>query len=115
VHPTRRARIQSVIQDELSVVIPAEVKDPRVSDILITGVEMSPDGSHAIVNFTFDEEGPDDKQKAKTCLEGLISAKGFLRAHMASILNTKYVPDLVFKFDKGYWNAQKVEQILKKI
>ena len=114
-HPTRRARIQSVIQEELSVVIPAEIKDPRVMDFTITNVEMSPDGSHAIISITFDEEADGDKQKIKTCLEGLISAKGFLRAHLAGILNTKYVPDLVFRYDKGYLNSQKVEQLLKKI
>ncbi len=109
--------MQAVIQEELSVIIPSRVKDPRVTDLTITQVEMSPDGSHATVYFTlFNGLDPDtDPMKIKTCIEGLASAKGFLRRHIATVLNTKYVPDLLFRQDKGFFNTQRVHELLKEI
>ena len=46
---TRRARLQAVIQEELSVVVPREVKDPRVPSVTFTQVEVTQDGSQATV------------------------------------------------------------------
>jgi len=49
------------------------------------------------------------------CLEGLTSASGYLRRHLARILNIRFIPTLVFREDRGFENAIRVNELLKKI
>ncbi len=128
--PTRRARLQSVIQEELSYVVPRDIKDPRVPSVTFTAVEVTPDAGMATVFVTLlgglrvdpsvteaerEKEEQIYKKRMKECLEGLNRAKGFLRRHLASILSIRTIPDLVFKEDKGLENASRVYELLKQI
>lgn len=126
---TRRARLQAVIQQELSLVV-RDIKDPRVKPLTFTGVEVSPDAGMATVFVTLlggmvlDPETSDDerekaeqvhKRQMRECLDGLTSAKGFLRRHLAGILQLRTVPELTFREDKGLDNASRVHELLKQI
>lgn len=125
---TRRARLQAVILEELSTVVPREVKDPRVPPVTFTSVEVSSDGSHATVLFSLfgslvqSTEGEPDpaaeaaqRKKAAECAEGLNRASGFLRKHLARVLTVRHIPTLAFKEDRGFENTVKVHELLKKI
>ena len=126
---TRKARLASVIQQELSTVVPREVKDPRIPSVTFTAVEMAPDGSQATIFVTIlggaraEHEGdgipPLSEQggrlRMQDCLDGLTSATGFLRKHLARVLTVRHVPKLIFKEDKGLENAARVYDLLKKI
>jgi len=48
----RLRRVADQIQRELSELLRAELKDPRVGMITLTGVEISPDLAYAKVFFT---------------------------------------------------------------
>lgn len=117
---TRRARLESVIQQELSIVVPREVKDPRVPSVTFTGVEVTPDGSQATVMVAIlggSGELSEDmaRQRMRDCLAGLRSASGFLRRHIAKALTIKHIPTLIFKEDRGLENVTRVHELLKKI
>ncbi|MCM2279621.1 MAG: 30S ribosome-binding factor RbfA [Oligoflexia bacterium] len=124
---TRRARLQAVIQEELSVVVPRELKDPRIPNVTFTSVEVAHDGSHANIYVTMlgaslanaSELPPEAekafRQKMRDCLEGLNSASPFLRRHLARVLTVRHVPTLAFKEDRGYENTIRVNELLKKI
>lgn len=125
---TRRARLQAVILEELSTVVPREIKDPRVSAVTFTSVEVSPDGSHATVYVSLfgslarstdaelsPAEAEAERKKVADCIEGLNSASGFLRRHLARVLTVRHVPSLTFKQDRGFENTVKVHELLKKI
>jgi ribosome-binding factor A len=136
----RRLRLQSAIQEELSQVVSREVKDPRVPAVTFTEVQVTPDGSHAVVFVSIlgsrlgrPDEGPAegaaepaseeavraaDRQaelRMKGCLEGLTSASGYLRRHLAKVLNVRHVPTIAFKEDRGFENAQRVQTLLAQI
>ena len=49
---SRGQRIADQIQRELAELVRLEVRDPRVGLVTLTGVELSPDQSHAKVFFT---------------------------------------------------------------
>jgi len=51
----------------------------------------------------------------RDCLEGLQSAAGFLRRHLATVLTVRHIPNLIFKEDRGFENANRVNELLKKI
>jgi len=124
---TRRLRLQAVIQEELSQVVPREVKDPRVPPVTFTAVEVSHDGSQAtiFVSILGGAQGGHDgapplsekgsKLRMQDCIDGLTSASGYLRRHLARILNIRHIPSLVFREDKGFENALRVHELLKKI
>lgn len=125
--PTRRARLESVIKEELSRVVPREVKDPRVPSVTFTQVEVTQDGSQATVLVSIlggayggYGEGAslseaEAKKRMKDCLAGLASASGFLRRHLASVLNVRHVPSLLFKEDRGLENTARVFDLLKQL
>jgi ribosome-binding factor A len=126
-----------VIQEELSTVVAREVKDPRIPSITITDVQVTPDGGQATVsiailggahlgNSAVQEGTPEELAKAaqnsaqhalkmKDCLEGLNSAAGFLRRHLAKILTVRHIPSLIFREDRGFENTIRVHELLQKI
>ena len=124
---TRRARLAAVMLEELSTVIPRELKDPRIPSLTITRVEVAPDGSAATVfvmrlgaGFATDADGkPFDEEanrkEMQGALDGLASASGFLRRHLAKILTIRHIPTLTFKEDRGFENTIRVHELLKKI
>ncbi|HEX9729800.1 MAG TPA: 30S ribosome-binding factor RbfA [Gemmatimonadales bacterium] len=107
----RPERLAALVRETLARAIATLVKDPRVGFVTLTDVTVTPDGSHAtvLVSVLGAEE---DKQRA---LEGLDSAKGFLRSHLASVLTLRVVPDLTFRLDRGVEHAQRIDQIIHQI
>src|SRR5690242_1104053 len=114
---TRRMRLQSVIQEELSQVVPKEIKDPRIPSVTFTAVEVSHDGSQATVFVAIlggaqgghDGAPPLSEKGAnlrmQDCIAGLASASGYLRRHLAKILSVRHIPTLIFREDRGFENA----------
>ncbi|MBL8510959.1 MAG: 30S ribosome-binding factor RbfA [Betaproteobacteria bacterium] len=92
---TRNRKIADTIQRELSELIRLEIRDPRVSMVTLTDVELSRDNSHAKVYFT--KLGND--AQVLSCKHGLDSASGYLRAQLASRLPIRTVPVLHFELD----------------
>jgi ribosome-binding factor A len=124
--PIRRARLEAVILEELSKVVPRELKDPRIASVTFTGCQVTPDGSQATVLVTLlgahalegDENAKareENEKKLKDCIKGLTSAAGFLRRHLASVLTVRHIPTISFKADKGFENTYRVHELLKKI
>ncbi|MBC7690740.1 MAG: ribosome-binding factor A [Methylotenera sp.] len=126
---TRKARLAAVIQEELSMIVPREIKDPRVPAVTFTSVEMSPDGSQATLmvaifggaEAAFEGKGvPPLSEKGaqlrmQDCIDGLTSATGYLRRHLAKILTVRHVPNLIFKADRGLENTMRVHDLLQQI
>lgn len=119
---TRRQRLESVIQEEVSLLIQRELKDPRVSALTtITRVNVSSEGDHATlwVSILDVSETPEEAeaadQRLDECVVGLISAAPYFRRHLAKILHLRYIPTLAFKADRGLRNSQRVGELLKQI
>ncbi|MBS1962580.1 MAG: 30S ribosome-binding factor RbfA [Bdellovibrionales bacterium] len=116
---TRKQRLASVIQQELSVAV-RSIKDPRVPSVTFTQVEVTDDGSQATVYVTIlggDGSLGDhaDRAAIRDCLEGLKSAAGYLRRHLAKILTIRHIPSLIFKEDRGLANVSRVHELLKQV
>lgn len=91
----RNRKIADQIQREVSEFIRLEMRDPRVSMVTLTGVELARDNSHAKIFFT--QLGND--VQAESCRKGLNSAAGFLRMQLAKRLTIRTVPMLHFEVD----------------
>src|SRR5205809_7786961 len=84
----RLRRVADQIQRELSELLRAELKDPRVGMITLTGVEVSPDLAYAKVFFTTLA----DAQSLTTIEAGLDRAAGVLRARLGKRRRLRRTP-----------------------
>jgi ribosome-binding factor A len=96
------------VQECLADAIARQVRDPRIGFVTITGVTVSPDITHAIIRVSV-MGSEEDKVRA---LDGLNSAKGFLRSHLAGALKLRVTPELQFSLDRGLEHAQRIDELL---
>lgn len=94
--PGRMNRVADQIQRDLAEIIAYELKDPRVSMITITEVQVTPDYAHAKVFFTM---LPDDPVAVQNTLQGLRKAAGFIRGQLGRRLTIHTTPDVHFVHD----------------
>ena len=101
------------MQEELGLLIGAELTDPRLADALVTvtDVRVSPDLRNARVSVAHDL--PDGK--TREVLAALHHAESFLRHQLALNLALRFVQELTFHVDKTDVYAQRVDQILDRI
>lgn len=88
-----------------------ELRDPRVKNVTVLGVEVAPDMREAKVLVSI--MGNDSQQK--TTLKGLQNASGFLQTRIAERIDTRYTPRLTFVTDEGVKKSVAVQQILEQI
>ncbi len=81
---------------ELANLIRAEVKDPRIGLVTLTGVELTPDYAYATVYFTV---MPSDASSIEKSLAGLKAASGFLRSQIGRRVRIHSTPELRFRHD----------------
>ena len=94
--PGRMNRVADQIQRDLAEIIAYELKDPRVSMITITEVQVTPDYAHAKVFFTM---LLDDPVAVQNTLQGLRKASGFIRGQLGRRLTIHMIPELHFVHD----------------
>jgi ribosome-binding factor A len=113
----RISRVASMMKDELSLIVNRELKDPRVPFVTITNVELTRDAKQATVHISIVsiDQTYTDPDLTKQVLEALRDAKGFLRKQLAGVMQLRFIPDLVFKEDKGLENTLRVNEILKQL
>lgn len=91
----RQRKIESELQRVLAELIAREVKDPRVGNVTVTGVRLSPDMAVAKV-FYAPFASPHPQQEVQN---GLTRAAGFLRGEVGRRLGLRHAPRLDFVFD----------------
>jgi len=112
---SRRTRqMSSAIRDEVVKIIQREISDPRVTQvgmITVSGIKLSPDHKNAMifVSFMGKEEKSLDVQNA---LAGLTAATGFFHRLLLKRLQTKNVPQLIFRYDPLFDKADIVQKAL---
>src|SRR5574344_1772655 len=95
---SRAQRVGDQIQRELAVLIPREVKDPRLGFVTLTGVDVSRDLGHAKVFITL--MNSDDEAAVAANLELLNDAAGYLRMLLGKAIKLRSVPQLHFHYDE---------------
>ena len=89
----------------------ADLKDPRIRDVTVTYVEVSPDMRQAKIHVSV--MGDDTKQQLS--LRGLQNAAGFLQSKVAKRIDTRYTPRLLFVLDLGVKRSIEISQILQAV
>ncbi|NMA79573.1 MAG: 30S ribosome-binding factor RbfA [Clostridiales bacterium] len=105
-------RLSQDIRHEISGIIMHELKDPRITGMLsVTRTEVSGDMSYCKVYIS----SMDGIESAKTAIEGLESAKGYIKRQLASRLKMRKCPDLIFIADDSIEYSAGINKLLKDI
>ncbi|MCR5535964.1 MAG: 30S ribosome-binding factor RbfA [Succinivibrio sp.] len=107
----RNQRVASAILREIAEILQHELKDPRVRQATVTEVDVSPDLRNARVYISF---LTDDEQEVKSCMQGLESAKGYLRSTLASRLKLRYMPTLDLRYDALLKESMHLDALIAK-
>ena len=111
----RQNRINDAVALELAVII-REVKDPRVSEsmITITSADVTADLKYAKIYYSV-LGIDDDKEQMKELAKGLRSAAGFMRGQLAKRLNLRATPELTFIRDESVAHGVKIAGIINSL
>jgi len=110
--PTRLKRIADRIQQEMAeMMVLGEISDPRLVGISITDVTVDRELSYADI-FVSCLEG---HVREAEIMQGLESARGFLRKQLSSRIELRSFPQLRFHWDLTPEKADRIEQLLDKI
>jgi ribosome-binding factor A len=110
-NPHRQEKLGELIAVELSDLLLTRVKDPRVGFVSITHVEVSGDYRHAKVYASV--MGSKDEQSGT--IKALQHATGFLRHELASRLDLRYTPEIVFKLDNSIEEGARILDLIKEV
>ncbi len=107
----RRERLAHAMREVLSELLLTQVKDPRLSGVVISAVELS--GDLKMARAFFSVFG--DDERVRQAADGLVQARGFLRHESAKRMRMHNPPDLEFKRDLGFERADRIARVLDEI
>lgn len=107
----RVQRLNEQFKREISHLLRAEVQDPRVVGVTVTGVEVSADLTLARVWIRV----PAEADRRKATLEGLEAAAPFIRRQLGALLRIRRIPELDFQEDRTLERALRIEALLREV
>jgi len=109
----RSRRVGELIQRELATLLSREVKDPRLSLVSVTAVDVSRDLSLAKVFYTvMNIEQKTVQDKLLQVKQGLEKASGFLRYELGHRIQLRIVPRLEFYYDDSIIHGSELSQLI---
>lgn len=108
----RQERLSELLKIEISEILLRRVKDPRISSfITITEIKLSKDlrYAHVFVSIYGDEKTKNDT------LEGLESAKGFIKNEIGKDLRIRFIPEIIFELDDSLERGDRILKIMKNL
>jgi ribosome-binding factor A len=105
----RSDKVADLVQKEISEMLLRSIKDPRIGFVTVTRVKVSDDCRLARVYFSV----VGSEEERNRSVEGLNSAKGFLRKELGRRVSLRYTPDLIFQFDPSIEYAIHMEEVFQ--
>ncbi len=107
----RQLKAAEAIREVVATAVLTDIRDPRVRDVTVISVDVSPDMREAKVSVSV---MGDDAQK-QLSIRGLQNSAGFLQSKIANRLDSRYTPRLTFELNRGQENAMAVHEILARL
>lgn len=107
----RQLRVGEELRHALAHILErGELRDPvlAATPVTVTEVRTSPDLRQARVYIM-----PLGGSQQEAVVAALTRARGFLRRRLAGSVELKFVPDLVFRLDRSFEEADRIERALR--
>jgi len=112
VYDIKRAQKTSLLFRLISkLFLEASIDDEKVSGLYISHVKLSPNKSHCYVFFS----SVNGKKEFEEKFSSLLLYKPSLRAAIAKEVNSRYTPDIIFKFDEEGEKSRKINDLIDKL
>lgn len=108
---SRTQRVGDYLRREVALIIQNEIRDPRVNLVSVTGADVSRDLSYAKIFVTIMDA--DDEAAAKTPIDVLNKAAGFIRSCLAKDSTMRTIPKIRFYFDKSVGQGRYMESLIR--
>ena len=105
----RTLRLNAQLQRELSALIREELTDPRVQQVSITDVSISPDMRNARISVS--QLGSDAELTA--AVKALNGAAVLLRRRLGKVLKLRYMPALSFAADTALREGDRIGVLIR--
>ena len=107
----RSSRVGDMILKEISeMILKGEIKDPRITNVVLTGIKVTDDLGLARIYFTSMQNRCDKEE----VLAGLHSASSFIKRELSKRFRIKRIPDIRFEFDEMLEESYRVDDLLRK-
>ncbi|HEY8462520.1 MAG TPA: 30S ribosome-binding factor RbfA [Bacillota bacterium] len=107
----RIERLRELIKAEFAQMLQRDLKDPRIGFASVTDVEVSNDYSHVKI---FVSILGDAAAKAAT-MEGLESAKGFIRTELGQRIRLRHTPEIHLIADESMERGSRIMKLLHEV
>lgn len=106
---SRNKRINEEIKKIVSHIIMFDLKDPRVSKLAsVTYVDVTNDLRYATIYISVFDPNHNTQQT----IDGLNSAKGFIRKEIGKGIKLRYTPEPIFKQDTSIEHGMHINEII---
>lgn len=107
----RNSRLSGEMKKVISEIIRADVKDPRISDLMsVTDVHVTEDLKYAKIYIS-------DYHDLEQTLSALQSAKGFIRKEIGKRIKMRIIPELIFikddSIEKGLYMSSLINKVME--
>lgn len=107
----RTAKVSEAIRQVVSSAILIDLRDPRVKNVTVLHVEVSPDLRTAKVYVSI----LGDEKAERLSMQGLNASRGWLQSKIADQLRLRLTPVLTFIADQGVKKSVEVSKMLREI
>jgi ribosome-binding factor A len=107
----RSERVSERIQQEISLMLQRDVRDPRLANVNVTRVEVSGDLRYAKIYVT----PRDSDEENSEMMEGLARAAGYFRHQLAMTVDLRYTPEVRFYVDPAIKQGEHFLQVLDEV
>ena len=104
----RPTRVGELLQAEIADLLLRQLKDPRLSMVTISRVDVSPDLREARIYVS--RVGSEHEQRE--AMAGFDRAMGFIRGQLGRRLKLRYTPNLTFLLDTAIADGVRISRLL---
>ena len=103
-----RNRVANTFSEEIGAMLEGELSDPRIAPSYVTEVVLAPGGKSARI---FVAVHGNEEEEAST-LEGLTTARAYIRSQLRDRMGVRHVPELTFAIDRSEKVTGRMDELL---
>ncbi len=103
-----RNRVANTFSDEIGAMLEGELSDPRIAPSYVTDVVLAPGGKSARIFVAV--HGTEEEEQST--LEGLITARAYIRSQLRDRMGVRHVPELSFAIDRSEKMSGRMDELL---
>jgi ribosome-binding factor A len=106
-----RGRVASTFGEEITAMLEGELSDPRIAPCHVTEVVLAPGGKscRVFIAVTGSTQEEDDT------LEGLMTARAYIRSEIRSRMGVRHVPEITFAIDRSEKVGARMDELFGRI